>query len=97
MLSSLRSFPTRRSSDLGAELVFLGIIVALLSMIIPQLIISVEQLVMTLPDQIQNLMDRIQAFSRGTGPQAGIRSEEHTSELQSCFEFICRLLLAKKK
>src|SRR5699024_12661338 len=26
-----------------------------------------------------------------------VRSEEHTSELQSCFELVCRLLLEKKK
>src|SRR5699024_12205207 len=25
------------------------------------------------------------------------RSEEHTSELQSCFDLVCRLLLEKKK
>src|SRR5699024_7350134 len=25
------------------------------------------------------------------------RSEEHTSELQSCFDIVCRLLLEKKK
>src|SRR5699024_12545694 len=28
---------------------------------------------------------------------AALRSEEHTSELQSRFELVCRLLLAKKK
>src|SRR5699024_12187959 len=28
---------------------------------------------------------------------AGIRSEEHTSELQSRFDLVCRLLLEKKK
>lgn len=72
----------------GAELVFLGIIVALLSMIIPQLIISVEQLAMTLPDQIQNLMDRIQAFSRGTGPQAGIVRELITNGTDYLEEWI---------
>src|SRR5699024_11876008 len=27
----------------------------------------------------------------------GIRSEEHTSELESRFDLVCRLLLAKKK
>src|SRR5699024_11328968 len=30
-------------------------------------------------------------------PDAGIRSEEHTSELQSRFDLVCRLLLEKKK
>src|SRR5438067_9839696 len=29
-------------------------------------------------------------------PAAGLRSEEHTSELQSRFELVCRLLLEKK-
>src|SRR5207249_2387205 len=30
-------------------------------------------------------------------PRCGSRSEEHTSELQSRFEIVCRLLLEKKK
>src|SRR5207249_3037318 len=30
-------------------------------------------------------------------PRAGERSEEHTSELQSRFDLVCRLLLEKKK
>src|SRR5437868_7346438 len=30
-------------------------------------------------------------------PRAGDRSEEHTSELQSRFDLVCRLLLEKKK
>src|SRR5256884_4097296 len=30
-------------------------------------------------------------------PQAGTRSEEHTSELQSRLHLVCRLLLEKKK
>src|SRR5438067_10607830 len=29
--------------------------------------------------------------------QCGLRSEEHTSELQSRFDLVCRLLLEKKK
>src|SRR5438067_10712059 len=31
------------------------------------------------------------------GPSLGLRSEEHTSELQSRFDLVCRLLLEKKK
>src|SRR2546427_7143511 len=34
---------------------------------------------------------------RAGGPRAGIRSEEHTSELQSQSNLVCRLLLGKKK
>src|SRR5438067_10264365 len=31
------------------------------------------------------------------GATPGVRSEEHTSELQSRFDLVCRLLLEKKK
>src|SRR5438309_7703335 len=34
---------------------------------------------------------------RPAAPQRGRRSEEHTSELQSQFHLVCRLLLEKKK
>src|SRR5438309_5335303 len=34
---------------------------------------------------------------RHSGPGAAGRSEEHTSELQSQFHLVCRLLLEKKK
>src|SRR5437867_7550197 len=37
-------------------------------------------------------------FRRQGDPQiAGYRSEEHTSELQSPYDLVCRLLLEKKK
>src|SRR5699024_12583679 len=35
--------------------------------------------------------------STGSGSSARARSEEHTSELQSRFDLVCRLLLEKKK
>src|SRR5438309_10631555 len=35
--------------------------------------------------------------SRSTGRTFATRSEEHTSELQSQFHLVCRLLLEKKK
>src|SRR5689334_24663006 len=34
---------------------------------------------------------------RGDAGRPGVRSEEHTSELQSQFHLVCRLLLEKKK
>src|SRR5438874_10568761 len=34
---------------------------------------------------------------RGMSTREGVRSEEHTSELQSRRELVCRLLLEKKK
>src|SRR5690242_21120233 len=40
---------------------------------------------------------RIEAQERSTGEQlSGARSEEHTSELQSHVNLVCRLLLEKK-
>src|SRR5438309_6853550 len=44
--------------------------------------------------------DRIASVTAGGSAPAGveiIRSEEHTSELQSQFHLVCRLLLEKKK
>src|SRR5699024_11354765 len=35
--------------------------------------------------------------SRPGSPELALRSEEHTSELQSRFDLVCRLLLEKKK
>src|SRR5207249_11355074 len=45
---------------------------------------------------------RERGWSRGAGPgvkgsTGRARSEEHTSELQSRFDLVCRLLLEKKK
>src|SRR5438067_7523286 len=43
---------------------------------------------------------RLRASGREVFEQAGerrVRSEEHTSELQSRFDLVCRLLLEKKK
>src|SRR5437868_11818548 len=36
-------------------------------------------------------------YGFGKGPGVNPRSEEHTSELQSRFDIVCRLLLGKKK
>src|SRR5437868_10007895 len=38
-----------------------------------------------------------QIVAIGAGDAHGERSEEHTSELQSRFDLVCRLLLEKKK
>src|SRR2546426_6803524 len=40
---------------------------------------------------------RTSSFPRGTSRTSGRRSEEHTSELQSPCNLVCRLLLEKKK
>src|SRR5437868_13315385 len=41
--------------------------------------------------------ERITALLDPDAPWLEIRSEEHTSELQSRFDLVCRLLLEKKK
>src|SRR5699024_12693284 len=41
--------------------------------------------------------DRTRSPSRPGSPTDQTRSEEHTSELQSRFDLVCRLLLEKKK
>src|SRR5437868_13167730 len=46
------------------------------------------------------LIDDAQHFAKtagGTRLEDQLRSEEHTSELQSRFDLVCRLLLEKKK
>src|SRR5207249_12172408 len=78
----LHSFPTRRSSDLA----------------------PMARAVLASTRPIDAL---VEAFRTGAGVpyadygddlhEAQARSEEHTSELQSRFDLVCRLLLEKKK
>src|SRR5688500_15339930 len=83
------SFPTRRSSDL------LGV---------HRVVVGTETL--TGPDALDRLLtpetvlsvDLCDGRTVSLDPQlAGLRSEEHTSELQSPCNLVCRLLLEKKK
>src|SRR2546422_7772905 len=45
---------------------------------------------------VRELGRRLVAVGRAAG-EGGVRSEEHTSELQSRLHLVCRLLLEKKK
>src|SRR2546422_6955143 len=47
--------------------------------------------------QLVELEDRADAVGRTGAELALVRSEEHTSELQSRLHLVCRLLLEKKK
>src|SRR5207249_8363581 len=91
----LHSFPTRRSSDLYSRCA------ALLRS--PRRIFDERKhmpgafrvlMTSTTPSffrlQIADVLDT-------WATEAGWRSEEHTSELQSRFDLVCRLLLEKKK
>src|SRR5690349_23931254 len=55
---------------------------------------SIEQLLDSELDKLQKLSLEGTAI---TGTPSGFRSEEHTSELQSRRDLVCRLLLEKKK
>src|SRR5437667_7663029 len=87
----LHSFPTRRSSDLDGEL---------LDRLRQRLYLHVESGEIVLgvvrgpPLTCVPVDDELPGGTPWNGPQ---RSEEHTSELQSHHDLVCRLLLEKKK
>src|SRR5207253_8783035 len=89
---SLHSFPTRRSSDLYASTFVFSSVAPSLE---PQAI-----------NQVRAAIGKRQRFSAtdkravqmfGRKEFRPVRSEEHTSELQSRGHLVCRLLLEKKK
>src|SRR5438093_6652156 len=47
--------------------------------------------------RVAEIVGQPRAVRRATAPVPGERSEEHTSELQSLTNLVCRLLLEKKK
>src|SRR5258705_9027357 len=49
------------------------------------------------PFAFPELVARVHALGRRRAPVVALRSEEHTSELQSLRHLVCRLLLEKKK
>src|SRR5438046_6365458 len=87
-------FPTRRSSDLKKFLISIGFQQSLAD---PCLYVHAKRGIMLLL-----YVDDIAAASKH-GPELDwfysqlSRSEEHTSELQSLTNLVCRLLLEKKK
>src|SRR5207248_10838880 len=93
---ALHSFPTRRSSDLGS---FAREWIAECRNGAPkfnELRRNAQQ------HQIEQVGAQLRAMmpwtEEGKAAQAGrTRSEEHTSELQSPYDLVCRLLLEKKK
>src|SRR5699024_12683384 len=81
-LRDLHSFPTRRSSDLILSMMFS------LANIYP----CMNAAKVAIPTAA---VRTDQTISNAVG--MATRSEEHTSELQSRFDLVCRLLLEKKK
>src|SRR5207247_5739727 len=100
--SSLRastSFPTRRSSDLLAIAIFklvkavllLSVGLGALSLLDPEVMARVSHWTHRMLIDEHSLL--VQKFLLRLGV---VRSEEHTSELQSRVDLVCRLLLEKK-
>src|SRR5207249_12204322 len=86
---ALHSFPTRRSSDLGATTVALT-----------QVAYEDDSSVILFhpaAKRLHDVADIIVDLGGDVGDGVKERSEEHTSELQSRFDLVCRLLLEKKK
>src|SRR5207249_10945655 len=94
----LHSFPTRRSSDLVPD----GPRGAWMACLLGHLAVRGD---LTGPesrdDRSYPVLEGGHARRKSPGPpfRDGLtsRSEEHTSELQSRFDLVCRLLLEKKK
>src|SRR5699024_12405963 len=80
LLRHLHSFPTRRSSDLP------GISLLVLS----------DSKHRTPSRPISAIFVKFAGSPTGVKSNLKSRSEEHTSELQSRFDLVCRLLLEKK-
>src|SRR5207249_11697642 len=96
-LRDLHSFPTRRSSDLhvtGDVLTF-----SQSARVTGQVDGNIRGANnnLTITGTIgKNVMVFEETFTLEPNGKIGGRSEEHTSELQSRFELVCRLLLEKK-
>src|SRR5699024_12881247 len=94
----LHSFPTRRSSDLKEKLM------RELERDTEEMLERWEHLQERYEKDIYTfkIRDKIVELPLTTTSLSGlkiqkVRSEEHTSELQSRFDLVCRLLLEKKK
>src|SRR5699024_12008939 len=83
---ALHSFPTRRSSDLSFSSCLISLNCGTSSCWLKSSV-SVAWLLCT----------SFTTASRSVCGCTSSRSEEHTSELQSRFDLVCRLLLEKKK
>src|SRR5690606_42005460 len=96
-LAVLHSFPTRRSSDLGPSIGPLGRTDAVR---IDEIAVLHKEVRCLFAHRRENAVSvhGVPAISLATQVAAEEkRSEEHTSELQSRENLVCRLLLEKKK
>src|SRR5699024_11832789 len=98
-LAALSTFPTRRSSDLGRDPFFAGGTLAFVStagaVAAADAPFEEDRNPSEVPLALQPSDGRSSVSSSPLSCES--RSEEHTSELQSRFDLVCRLLLEKKK
>src|SRR5699024_12796158 len=94
-LLHLHSFPTRRSSDLiiNNHVTFISKTVSFNCWLMIDQVASKSRNYLL----INYTPSFINIFNLDTNLLWVVRSEEHTSELQSRFDIVCRLLLEKKK
>src|SRR5207248_10125060 len=94
----LHSFPTRRSSDLRAHHNCRSVAASMG--------VSGWSSASSTAEALENSRSRVSACARraaaygaqtSESSSCASRSEEHTSELQSPYDLVCRLLLEKKK
>src|SRR5207248_9858377 len=87
----LHSFPTRRSSDL---FVFYGFKTALYGdvPVFDEEAAKLDRMLTHLEEDYKS----ITIVTHSKGGLLAMRSEEHTSELQSPYDLVCRLMLEKK-
>src|SRR5688500_19207510 len=90
---ALHSFPTRRSSDLAAGVESAAQDARILLSFVTGVELVRLPLLTELDDDHVRRFDQLVARRTERVP----RSEEHTSELQSPCNLVCRLLLEKKK
>src|SRR5699024_12522194 len=85
--TNLHSFPTRRSSDL--EIKRYQKIISNKDAILQDAQSKADNIIEDTKKQVKEMVKESEVMQQ--------RSEEHTSELQSRFDLVCRLLLEKKK
>src|SRR5207248_9826718 len=89
-------FPTRRSSDLGRPAQTAGLNFVSSTIVLANLVISGLGEPIALTCATSPLASTV-AMRNNSPATRSLRSEEHTSELQSPYDLVCRLLLGKKK
>src|SRR5262245_63084058 len=91
----LHSFPTRRSSDLPGELTRGDGLALGIGRPWP-FGVSGQRRDQRFCRELGGLAERLPGIPQQLDTQIVVRSEEHTSELQSLRHIVCRLLLEKK-